>query len=176
MLEHLPYKHGGMNIPREDGRFLYNLITTMGYKKGLEIGTSNGYSTLWLGLAFRETGGGIITIENEELRAREAEANFRKAGLNTVIDLRINDAFDEIPKIEGDFNFVFIDAWKPDYVQFWKMLRERITTGGVITAHNVISQGNHMQDFLETLGTDPDFETTIYDMSPAGVSVSYRKK
>ena len=176
MLEYLPHEYGGMNVPRQDGRFLYNLITTMGYKRGLEIGTSNGYSTLWLGLAFRETGGKVITIEYEEKRAEEAQENFRKAGLGKVIDLRINDAFEEIPQIEGAFNFVFIDAWKPDYLEFWKMLRDKITTGGVITAHNVISQGNHMQDFLKIIRTDPDFETTIYETSPAGISVSYRKK
>jgi caffeoyl-CoA O-methyltransferase len=174
MLEHLAHTHGGLNIPARDGRFLYNLIIKNNYKRGLEIGTSNGYSTLWLGLAFRKTGGTAITIEYEEKRAEEARENFRRAGLDQVIDLRINDAFEEIPKIDGDFDFIFIDAWKSDYIRFWEMLRDRITTGGTITAHNVISQGNHMQGFLKAIQNDLDYETTIHEIGPAGISVSRR--
>ena len=112
MLKRLPYNQGGMNVPALDGRLLYNIIIENEYKRGLEIGTSNGYSTLWQGLAFRQTGGEVITIEIEEGRAKEARENFKKAGLDGIIDSRINDAFKEIPKIEGDFDFIFLDAWK----------------------------------------------------------------
>ena len=173
MLKHLPYTHGGMNVPPEDGRLLYDLIKAKGYKRGLEIGTSNGYSTLWLGLAFRETGGKVITLEIDEDSGREARANFRKAGLEDVIDCRISDAFAEIPNIEGEFDFVFIDAWKPDYIKFLRMLRDRMVPGGAITAHNVISQDRGMKDFLYVIQKDPDFDTTIHESSPAGVSVSF---
>ncbi len=176
MLKHLPYRHGGMNIPPRDGRLLYNLIVERGYKRGLEIGTSNGYSTLWLGLAFRRTGGEVITLEIEPLSAKEAQENFRKAGLDDVIDARIADAFEEIPKIEGKFDFIFIDAWKPDYIEFLQMLRDRMETGGAITAHNVISQDHHMSDFLDAIENDPGLETTIFETSRAGVSVSIVRK
>ncbi|KPJ61694.1 MAG: hypothetical protein AMJ46_00075 [Latescibacteria bacterium DG_63] len=172
MLKELPYVHGGMNIPCQDGRLLYNLITQNGYKRGLEIGTSNGYSTLWLGLAFRETGGEVVTIEYEPLPALEAQENFRKAGLDGVIDSRINDAFKEIPQIEGEFDFVFIDAWKPDYIDFFRLVKDRVTTGGAITAHNVISHDRDMEAFLEAIQNDPDVETTVHSVSTQGVSVS----
>jgi len=172
MLKHLPYRHGGMNIPPRDGRLLYNLIVAKGYTRGLEIGTSNGYSTLWLGLAFRKTGGEVITLEIDPLSGKEAQENFRKAGLDDVIDARIADAFEEIPKIEGEFDFIFIDAWKPDYIEFLRMLRGRVEEGGAITAHNVISQDHHMRDFLDAIENDPGLETTIYETSRAGVSVS----
>ena len=175
MLKHLPYKYGGMNIPERDGRFLYDLIVKNNYTRGLEIGTSNGYSTLWLGLAFRKTGGKVITIEIEPLRAQEAMDNFRKAGLDHVIDTRINDALDEIPKIEGEFDFVFIDAWKPDYIKFFRMLKERITPGGAITAHNVSSHSHGMKDFLDAIRNDPHLETTLLETSAAGISVSIKK-
>ncbi|MGH2348714.1 MAG: O-methyltransferase [bacterium] len=89
MLRHLPYEHGGLNVPAQDGRFLHDLIVRKGYMRGLEIGTSNGYSSLWLGLAFRETGGRLITIEIEPKRAKEARRNIREAGLADVIDSRI---------------------------------------------------------------------------------------
>ena len=117
MLKHLPYRHGGMNVSAEDGRLLYDIILDKDYKKGLEIGTSNGYSALWLGMAFKETGGSLITMEIEPQRAREARENFEHAGLEGIIDSRINDALKGIPALEGKFDFVFIDAWKPDYMK-----------------------------------------------------------
>lgn len=175
MLQHLPYTHGGMNIPSTDGRFLYDMIIEKGYKRGLEIGTSNGYSTLWLGLAFRRTGGAIVTLEVEPRSAEEAMENFKRAGLDDIIETRICDALEEIPKIEGEFDFVFIDAWKPDYIEYFELLRDRIAPGGAITAHNVISQDNHMRDFLAAIDSDPDFETTIQRTSEAGISVSIRR-
>ncbi len=176
MLQHLPYTHGGMNIPSTDGRFLYDMIVGRGYRRGLEIGTSNGYSTLWLGLAFRETGGSVITLEIEPRSAEEARENFRRAGLEGVIETRICDAIEEIPKLEGEFDFVFIDAWKPDYIRYFELLKKRIIPGGAIMAHNVISQDDHMRDFLSVIETDPDFETTIHRTSTEGISVSVRRR
>jgi caffeoyl-CoA O-methyltransferase len=176
MLKHLPYRYGGMNIPPRDGRLLYNLILSRGYKRGLEIGTSNGYSTLWLALAFRETGGEVITLEIEEPSGMEARENFKKSGLDGVIDSRIVDAFEEIPRIEDQFDFVFIDAWKPDYPRFLKLLRDRVSPGGAITAHNVLSHGSDMRAFLDAIESDPGLETTIYRTSEAGVSVSIVRK
>jgi predicted O-methyltransferase YrrM len=175
MLKHLPYEHGGMNIPCRDGRLLYDLIVTNGYKRGLEIGTSNGYSTLWLGLALRETEGQLVTIEIEPLPANEAQENFRKAGLDDVIDVRINDAFAEIPNLEGEFDFVFIDAWKPDYYRFLQLVKDRVVPGGAITAHNVIGQSHDMQDFLSAINSDPDLKTTIHTTSRSGVSISIKR-
>ncbi len=176
MLKHLPRRYGGMNVPASDGRLLYDLIIEKGYKRGLEIGTSNGYSGLWLGLALQKTGGTLITIEIEKNRAEKARENFKNAGLDKVIDSRINDAFREIPEIEGDFDFIFIDAWKPDYFEFYKLLRLRIKPGGAITAHNVISAGRQMQDFLNAIREDPELETKIIKSSSSGVSISIVKK
>lgn len=175
MLQHLPRKYGGMNVPSSDGRLLYDLIMENGYKRGLEIGTSNGYSGLWLGLAFQKNGGKLITLEIEPKRAKEAQENFKRAGLDNVIESRVNDALKEIPKLEGEFDFVFIDAWKPDYIQYLKLIKGKMKPGGVITAHNVLNAGRDMQDFLSAIKTDPDFETKIVNSSYSGVSVSFVK-
>lgn len=176
VLKYLPRNYGGMNIPVADGRLLYDTIIDKGYKRGLEIGTSNGYSSLWLGLAFKKTEGTLITLEIEPKRAKEAQANFKKAGLDQVIDSRICDAFKEIPKIKGDFDFVFIDAWKIDYLEFFKLLRDRIKPGGVITAHNVNNARYEMADYLEALQSDSTFTTFIDRSSYAGVSLSFKKE
>jgi predicted O-methyltransferase YrrM len=176
MLKHLPYRHGGMNVPAVDGRLLYDIIKDHGYVRGLEIGTSNGYSALWLGLAFKENGGKLITIEIEPQRAREAMENFRHAGLDDVIQIRVNNALREIPLLEGEFDFVFIDAWKPDYIKYLELILPRMKPGGVITSHNVSSQGGSMQGFLKEISENPSLETTIDHSSRAGMSISYVKK
>ncbi len=176
MLKHLPYRHGGMNVPASDGRLLYDIVKQHGYKKGLEIGTSNGYSALWLGLAFKETGGHLLTFEIEPQRAREARENFEHAGLQGVIESHVSDALREIPALEGPYDFVFIDAWKPDYLKYLKLVLPKMKPGGVITAHNVTSEGGSMRGFLEEIRTNPKLETTIDYSSRAGVSISYVKK
>ena len=176
MLQHLPYKYGGMNITAAVGRLLYDLIKEHGYRRGLEVGTSNGYSALWMGLAFRETGGKLITIELEPRRAGEARENFRKAGLDSVIDSRINDAFAEIPLIEGDFDFIFLDSWKPDYINLLDLLYDRVKPGGAITAHNVINQGSQMKGFLDRIKNDRGLVTRIDRSSDSGISVSIKKE
>lgn len=176
MLKHLPYRHGGMNVPAVDGRILYDLIVKNDFKRGLEVGTSNGYSALWQGLAFKTTGGKMITIEIEPQRAREAQDNFLHAGLDDVIDSRVNDALREIPRLEGKFDFVFIDAWKPDYIKYLKLILPMMKPGGIITAHNVTSQGGSMQGFLEEIHNNPRLETTINKSSRAGISISLVKK
>ena len=169
-------KPGRWNVPPQDGRFLYNLIQAKGYKRGLEIGTSNGYSGLWLGLAFRRNGGKLVTLEIDPQRAEEGRENFLKARLSDVIDLRVNDALKEIPRLNGSFDFVFIDAWKPDYKKFLDLVFPRVTVGGAITAHNVISLESEMRDFLEAIKTHPKLESTIHKTSTEGISVSFKKE
>ncbi|MCP4657206.1 MAG: O-methyltransferase [bacterium] len=173
MLRHLPYEHGGMNVPPSDGRFLYNLILERGYTRGLEIGTSNGYSALWLGLALRENGGSLVTLEVNPKSGEEARENFRKAGLDEVIHCRIGDALAEIPELEGDFDFVFIDAWKPDYKAYLDLVLPRVPPGGAITAHNVLGQRSAMRDFLDAIEKQPALDTTIHRTSRSGISVSF---
>ncbi len=173
-MEDLSYRHGEMNIPCRDGRFLYDLIIEKGYKRGLEIGTYNGYSTLWSGLAFRETGGKIYTIEIDPQPARVARQNFLKAGLTDVIDARINDAFDEITGLDGEFDFVFIDANKEDYGRFFDVLKDRLKPGGALVGHNVTNSAREMKDFLDAIRNEPGFETTFHPVSAEGISVSFK--
>jgi predicted O-methyltransferase YrrM len=175
MLKRLPYTYGGMNISAADGRFLHDLIIKREYRRGLEVGTSNGYSALWLGLAFRKTNGKLITIEIEPRRAGEAMRNFKRAGLSDVIECRINDAFKEIPRISGDFDFVFLDAWKGDTLHFYRLLRSRIKEGGALTVHNVIDYGYAMNDFLKAVRSDPSFEVTLQRTGPSGILLCVKK-
>jgi len=176
LLKDFPSGHEDMNVPCRDGRFLHDFILQNKYTRGLEIGTFTGYSALWMGMAFQKTGGMLITIEVDSASGQEAQRNFQRAGLEDVIDARIADAFKEIPKINGDFDFIFIDAWKPDYVKFLHLLRDRIRPGGAIIAHNVTNYARDMKEYLEAIKNDPGLENTFKELSAEGMSISIVRK
>ncbi len=167
-------KRGMMNVPRVDGEFLHDFIVERGYKRGLEIGTSNGYSAIWMGMALRKTGGKLVTLEIDKRRASLARENFRRVGFEEVIELREGDALEIIPGLSGPFDFVFIDAWKPDYIRYFEMIYPKVRADGAIFAHNVLSHGGEMEDFLEEIEKHPDLETWIERRSRAGISVSVK--
>ena len=164
------------SVSEEDGRFLRALVAMRGAKSVLEIGGASGYSAIWLGLGARETGGQVVTIEYDPARAKEAIENVRKAGLTDVVRMIPGDAFKEIPKLTGTFDFVFLDAWKPDYKRFFDVVFPRLTPGGVFTAHNVVNKKNEMSPFLDTIHSHPGLFTTIVSPSGEGMSVSYKTK
>ncbi len=121
-LDEIHGKRGMMNVPRVDGEFLHDFIVERGYKRVLEIGTSNGYSAIWMGMALRKTGGKLVTLEIDKRRASLARKNFARVKLGEVIELREGDALEIILGLSGPFDFVFIDAWKPDYVRYVEMI------------------------------------------------------
>jgi predicted O-methyltransferase YrrM len=173
LLKDFPSEHEDMNVPCRDGRFLYDLILRKGYKRGLEIGSFTGYSALWMGWAFEKTGGKLTTIEIESEPGEKARRNVITAGLEEVVDVRIADALQEIPRIKGELDFVFIDAWKPDYVKFLRLLRDRVVTGGVIIGHNVTNYARDMQDYLAAIREDPGLETMFEELTAEGMSISF---
>ncbi len=175
-LDQIHGQRGMMNVPRADGEFLHDFIVKRGYKKGLEVGTSNGYSAIWMGLGLRKLGGRLITLEVDQRRASLARENFAHVKLGEVIELREGDALEIIPQLKGPFDFVFIDAWKPDYIRYFRLLYPKIRPGGAILAHNVLSHGKDMQDFLEVIENHSDLETRIERRSQAGISVSIKRQ
>jgi predicted O-methyltransferase YrrM len=141
-----------MNVPEADGRALHDIVVENRYTRGLEIGTSTGLSGTWIGWAMAKTGGKLITIDIDEGRHREAAANFKAAGVAPWIDARLADAHDLVPKLEGPFDFVFIDADKDWYTNYAKAVLPKLTAGGSLTAHNVSPRGGRRQmtgDFYE---------------------------
>jgi predicted O-methyltransferase YrrM len=167
---------GQLAVSEEDGRFLRVLISARGAKSILEIGAASGYSGIWLGLGARESGGRVVAIEYDPQRAKEAAANIRLAGLSDVVQVVHGDAFKEIPKLPGTFDFVFLDAWKPDYKKFFDMVYPRLNAGGVFTAHNVVNKKSEMEPFLNTVQNHRGLFTTIVSPSSEGISVSYKIK
>jgi len=167
---------GQLAVSEEDGRFLRLMIASSGAKHALEIGAASGYSAIWIGLGLRETGGKLTTIEFDAVRAREAKANIRRAGLDDVVTVVSGDAFKEIPKLQGPVDFVFLDAWKPDYKKFLDLVYPRLSKGGLFLAHNVVNKRNEMKDFLGAIEANPDLFTTIVSPSGEGVSVCWKRR
>ena len=119
-------------MSEEDGRFLRLLIASKGAQHALEIGGASGYSAIWIGMGLRETGGKLVTIEYDPVRAKELAENIRRAGLTDVVQVMAGDAFQQIPKVTGTFDFVFLDAWKKDYKRFLDLVFPRLDKGGAV--------------------------------------------
>ena len=164
-----------LSVSEEDGRFLRVLAETIGAKRALEIGGAQGYSAIWIGLALRETGGHLTTIEYDPARAKTAAANIAAAGLSDVVTVVPGDAFKEIPKLAGEFDFVFLDAWKRDYKRFYDLVLPRLRGRGLFLAHNVVNKESEMRDFLEAIQNDPRVATSIVKPGLEGMSVTVKK-
>jgi len=163
-------------VSEEDGRLLRILAAAAGSRRALEVGAASGYSAIWIGLGLRQTGGRLTTIEYDPARAREAAANIERAGLAHVVTVVPGDAFVEIPKLTGTFDFVFLDAWKKDYERFFDLIMPRLDPGGLFLAHNVVNKRDEMSGFLSAIQGHPDLVTVIVTPSGEGVSLSYKRQ
>ena len=168
-----------MNVPEADGKILYDLIIKNKYTRALEIGTSTGHSGIWIAWALSKTGGRLITVDIDEGRYREALANFREAGLDAFIDARLADAHELVPALPGPFDFVFCDADKDGYKNYFVAVLPKLTVGGCFTAHNVSARqrgrGWGSGDFVDYVLGLPFMETSFAEGSWSGLSVSYKR-
>jgi len=167
-----------LNVPASDGKILYDLIIKNNYKKALEIGTSTGHSTIYIAWALSKTGGKVITIEIDEKRYRQALANFKEAGLSDYIDARLADAHQLVKELPGPFDFVFCDADKEWYKNYFIAVYPKLEAGGCYTAHNVSTRswgmGEGTREFYDYVKGLPSMKTTV-DESGGGLSISYKK-
>jgi caffeoyl-CoA O-methyltransferase len=173
-------KHSGrwydMNVPASDGKLLYDLIVENNYTSALEIGTSTGHSSIWIAWALSKTGGKLITLELDERRHNEALANFKEAGVDHLIDARLGNAHELVPALEGPFDFVFSDADKYWYKNYFLAVDPKLKVNGCFTTHNVSDRGGRGQnrDYLEFLLELDNYETTV-DNRGGGVAISFKK-
>lgn len=177
-LEQNRYQWRDMNVPEADGQALHDLVVKHGYTRALEIGTSTGRSGIWIALALSKTGGKLITIDIDKGRHDEALRNFQEAGVASFIDARLADAHDLVPRLEGPFDFVFIDADKDWYTNYAKAVIPKLTANACIAAHNVYPstgrrRGGMTGDYYEYISGLSEFETTV---SRGGLAVSVRRQ
>jgi caffeoyl-CoA O-methyltransferase len=166
-----------LNVPASDGELLFKVITEKKYTRALEIGTSTGHSAIWIAWALSKTGGKLTTIEIQKSRYDEAVSNFKKAGLSAYIDARLGDAHTLVKELAGPFDFVFSDADKDWYINYFKDVAPKLTPGGCIAAHNVYSTGRGLsgtREYLQYVQSLNNFTTTVDD-SGGGIAFSYKR-
>ena len=149
------------NITEDTGEFLSLLIQAVSAKRILEVGTSNGYSTLWLADAAERTDGKVTTIEVDAGRAVEAAENFAKVGLASRIAPGRGDARDLLPRLpENSFDLVFLDAGRSEYLDYWPSIEARIKRdGGLLVIDNAISHRIELDALMKRLRDSPRYAT-----------------
>jgi predicted O-methyltransferase YrrM len=151
-----------LSVPRRDGEFLYFIVKATRSRNVLEVGTSHGFSAIWFGLALEETDGRLTTIEIDKERYDLARRNVKEAGLSRRITCIRGDAHVEVTKLEGPFDFIFLDADKEGQIDYFnKLYPKKLLPGGILAVHNAIRQANFMKDYLEMIQKHPDFDTVI---------------
>lgn len=167
-----------LNVPYQDGRILHDLVVKGAYQSILEIGTSTGHSTVWLAWAAAKTGGRVTTIEIDRERHQRALATIKRAGLAEYVDARLADAHELVKQLPGPWDFVFQDADKEWYLQYFRDLEAKMAPGGCYTAHNVARPyARQVIDFLDYARKRPGFSFRFAEgASSEGISVSCRTR
>ena len=162
------------NIARETANFLNMLIKISNAKNVLEIGTSNGYSAIWLALGLKETKGHLTTIEFWEKRQSIARENFKICEVDNLITPVIGSAFEIMEDMNSHnkkFDFIFMDANKAEYLGYFEIADKMLLPGGIIAADNVLSHKEKVKPFVDKIFSRPDYQTEILDL-PAGLLVA----
>ncbi len=151
-----------LNIPRDTGEFLVVLVRSARAKRILEIGTSNGLSTLWLAYAVQPLNGTVVTIEISEPKMNMARANFARAELLSFVDSHLADARDFLQdSLASTFDFIFLDAERSQYVEMWQDVQRVLAPGGLIVVDNAISHAHELVDFVKTVRHSEEYNTSL---------------
>jgi predicted O-methyltransferase YrrM len=143
------------NLEPDTARLLAVLVRALAPRRALELGTSNGYSTIWLADAARSGGGSLTSVEIDAERAERARENVRAAGLADAVELRIEDAGAVLAaSADGEWDFVFLDAERPAYVSYWRDLVRVLPPRGLLAIDNVISHADELIEFRELVARD----------------------
>jgi len=153
------------------------LIESRGAKRGIEVGAAQGFGAINIGIGFERTGGHLYSLDISPKAVEETRSNLKQVALENTVTVIEGDALKTVPSIEGEFDFVFIDAVKSDYMKYFKAIEAKLKRGAVIVADNVIVSGHAMEDFLTYIRTSPSCETVIVRASLEkndGMAVTYK--
>ncbi|MES9700106.1 class I SAM-dependent methyltransferase [Bacillus sp. JJ927] len=150
------------NISREMGQFLSLLVKGCNAKNLLEIGTSNGYSTLWLANAVEETNGNVTTVEISSERVGEALENFGKVNLTHRIDVHNQEAGAFLDaQVNRSFDFIFLDSERTQYMWWWEHIKRILEPKGFLVIDNATSHAEELAEFIKMIEEDDTFETVL---------------
>lgn len=168
-----------LNTTAGDAMMLRILVESMNAKRGIEVGSANGFGAVNMGIAFERTGGHLYTLEISPDMVRQCRDNIKKVGLEKTVTCIEGDALKTLPTLEGKFDFIFIDAVKRDYLKYLKLMEPKLGPGAVVVADNVIRSARAMEDFLDYVQKSPNYDTVIIRASMEkndGMSISYKIK
>jgi caffeoyl-CoA O-methyltransferase len=157
----------------ESGRLVYVLALAMGAKNIVEIGTSHGYSTLWLAAAAKANGGGVVTCDRNLERIAAARDNLAAAGLADVIEILEGDARETLRDRNEPVDFLFIDAEKGYYESYFDVVYQRLVKGGIVVADNVLSHRDELEDYIMYVENHPNLESAMVPIG-RGLEISVK--
>ena len=165
------------NVPRQTAFLLNTFVKMINAKNVLEIGTSNGYSGIWLSKALKETGGRLSTIEYYDKRQSIAIENFKKCGVFDIVRPLQGSACEIIEAFGEDeiFDFVFIDANKSEYVKYFELIKPHLAKKAMVVADNITSHPDKVQSFIDAVNNDKDFQSEILDIQ-GGFLIAYKEE
>lgn len=163
------------NLPREAAHFLHILAKAAGIKNALEVGTSNGYSGIWLAWALKETGGHLTTIEASPEKVAMAQKNFAQTGLADIITIVLGAAERILPKLPGPFDFVLFDADKSPQMGYLKTIFPKLAPGAILVSDNINTHPYELGEYLSHVRNHPDLDSITVPLGN-GLEVSYNRK
>jgi predicted O-methyltransferase YrrM len=173
------FKRIGLNTTPGDAMFLRIMIEACGAKRGIEVGTATGYGAINMGQAFEQNGGHLTSIDIDPKMVAAARENVARMKLDKTVTVVEGDALKVLGSLEGEYDFIFIDAVKKDYLKYLQLVEPKLKPGAVIVADNVIRSARQMQDFLDKVTNDPAYHTVIIQASQEkhdGMAVIYKVK
>jgi predicted O-methyltransferase YrrM len=162
-----------LNLEPETAQLISILIRTGQRTRILEIGTSNGYSTIWLAWAARATGGHVTSIDRDEQKQAMANANLQRAGLRDQVTLLAGDATEIVSGLPGPFDVVFFDADRTSAPAQLTLLLPKLTPGALLLADNVISHPDQIAGYLAAVEALADCDHIVVPVGK-GLSIAYR--
>ena len=171
------FQRTGLNTTPGDAMMLRILVESTGAKRGIEVGSASGFGSINMGIAFERTGGHLYTLEIYPQSVKVCRDNLKKVGMENTVTCIEGDALKTLPTLEGEFDFIFIDALKQDYLKYLKLVEAKLKPGAVVVGDNVIRSARAMQDFLDYIQNSPDYDTVIIRASMEkndGMSISYK--
>jgi predicted O-methyltransferase YrrM len=168
-----------MDTTPGDAMMLRVLVEGAKCKRGVEVGSNKGFGAINMGIAFERTGGHLFTLEIDSKMVKTCRANLEAVGLEKTVTCIEGDALKTLPTLEGEYDFIFIDALKRDYLKYLKLIEPKLKPGAVVVADNVIKSAKDMQDFLDYVQESPNYDTVIIRASiekQDGMTVSYKIK
>ena len=172
------FRRISMNTPPEDALLLRILVECRKAQRGIEVGSANGYGAVHMGIGFERTGGHLYTIDIDPRMVKQCRENLKKANLEKSVTCIEGDALKVLPGLEGEYDFVFIDALKQDYFKYFNAVRDKLKPGAVVVAHNAIHSARAMKDFLDYMQGSCDWEMVIVrtGRNSDGMAVCFKVK